>query len=82
MVAKAATEESARNASFQMFRNQGPDYYGDQDEMDADLAGEEDAAARKGELASCAWTRLSAVEGVLHAALSSSRNAIQNGGEC
>ncbi|GMK55806.1 hypothetical protein CspeluHIS016_0208620 [Cutaneotrichosporon spelunceum] len=45
--AKAATEESARNASFQMFRNQGTDYYGDLDEMDASLAGEEDAAARR-----------------------------------
>ncbi|CAK9781455.1 Isy1-domain-containing protein [Cutaneotrichosporon oleaginosum] len=45
--AKAATEESARNTSFQMFRNQGTDYYGDLDEMDPSLAGEEDAAARK-----------------------------------
>ncbi|BEI92973.1 uncharacterized protein CcaverHIS019_0506010 [Cutaneotrichosporon cavernicola] len=45
--AKAATEESARNASFQMFRNQGTDYYGDLDEMDPSLAGEEDAAARR-----------------------------------
>jgi hypothetical protein len=31
-----------------MFRNQGPDYYGDNDEMDANLAAEEDAAQRQG----------------------------------
>lgn len=46
--AAQATEESARNASFQMFRNQGPEYYGDQDEGDADLLDEEEKAAREG----------------------------------
>lgn len=46
--AQAATEESARNASFQMFRNQGPDYFGDTDEMDAGLAAAEEAAQREG----------------------------------
>ncbi|KAK8858666.1 hypothetical protein IAR55_002895 [Kwoniella newhampshirensis] len=45
--AQQATEESARNASFQMFRHQGPSYYGDEDEMDVDLAEEEDVLARK-----------------------------------
>ncbi|WOO76738.1 Pre-mRNA-splicing factor ISY1 [Vanrija pseudolonga] len=45
--AQAATEESARNASFQMFRNQGPDYYGDNDELDPKLAAEEDEATRQ-----------------------------------
>jgi len=48
LAAQAATEESARNASFQMFRNQGPDYYGDNDEMDPGLAAEEDASQREG----------------------------------
>lgn len=43
-----ATEESARNASFQMFRNQGPEYFGDLDEVDVDLAKSEEAAAREG----------------------------------
>lgn len=47
--AQQASEESARNASFQMFRNQGPEYYGDIDEMDEKLADEEDALAREGE---------------------------------
>lgn len=42
-----ATEDSARNASFQMFRNQGPEYYGDADELDLDLVKEEDEAARE-----------------------------------
>lgn len=46
-LAVQATEESARNASFQMFRNQGPQYYGDADDLDAGLAKEEDEAARK-----------------------------------
>lgn len=32
-----------------MFRNQGPDYYGDNDEMDGNLAAEEDEAQREGE---------------------------------
>ncbi|WVQ96233.1 hypothetical protein IAU59_003337 [Kwoniella sp. CBS 9459] len=45
--AAQATEESARNASFQMFRHQGPSYYGDEDEMDSALAEEEDELARK-----------------------------------
>ncbi|WVR06409.1 hypothetical protein IAU60_003440 [Kwoniella sp. DSM 27419] len=45
--AQQATEESARNASFQMFRHQGPSYYGDEDEMDPSLAEEEDELARK-----------------------------------
>ncbi|TXT15952.1 hypothetical protein VHUM_00455 [Vanrija humicola] len=45
--AQAATEESARNASFQMFRNQGPDYYGDNDELDPKLAAEEEEATRQ-----------------------------------
>ncbi|WVF68698.1 hypothetical protein IAT40_003470 [Kwoniella sp. CBS 6097] len=45
--AAQATEESARNASFQMFRHQGPSYYGDEDEMDPALAEEEDELARK-----------------------------------
>lgn len=31
-----------------MFRNQGPDYYGDTDEMDSNLAAEEDQAQREG----------------------------------
>jgi hypothetical protein len=43
-----ANEESARNASFQMFRNQGPEYFGDMDEVDAELAAAEEAAAREG----------------------------------
>ncbi|RSH91092.1 NineTeen Complex (NTC) component [Saitozyma podzolica] len=45
--ATQASEESARNASFQMFRHQGPEYYGDVDEMDAKLAQEEDELARR-----------------------------------
>ncbi|KAL7420783.1 NineTeen Complex (NTC) component [Cryptotrichosporon argae] len=45
--AQAATEESARNASFQMFRNQGAEYYGDLDEVDAGLIREEDELARQ-----------------------------------
>ena len=45
--AQQASEESARNASFQMFRNQGPDYYGDNDEMDEALLAEEDELSRK-----------------------------------
>ncbi|GFZ45153.1 Pre-mRNA-splicing factor ISY1 [Saitozyma sp. JCM 24511] len=45
--ATQASEESARNASFQMFRHQGPEYYGDVDEMDAKLAQEEDKLARR-----------------------------------
>ncbi|WWC62690.1 uncharacterized protein I303_105287 [Kwoniella dejecticola CBS 10117] len=45
--ATQATEESARNASFQMFRHQGPSYYGDEDEMDATLAEEEDELAKQ-----------------------------------
>ncbi|KAK4684522.1 pre-mRNA-splicing factor ISY1, partial [Tremellales sp. Uapishka_1] len=44
--AEAATEESARNASFQMFRNQGTEYFGDNDEMDLSLAQDEEALAR------------------------------------
>ena len=48
LAAKAATEESARNASFQKFRNQGTEYYGDNDELDGDLLAEEDELARKG----------------------------------
>ena len=47
--AQQATEESARNASFQMFRNQGPDYYGDNDDLDGKLGEEEDELARRGE---------------------------------
>jgi hypothetical protein len=31
-----------------MFRHQGPEYYGDVDEMDAKLAQEEDELARRG----------------------------------
>ncbi|KIR36131.1 pre-mRNA-splicing factor ISY1 [Cryptococcus deuterogattii MMRL2647] len=42
-----ATEESARTASFQMFRHQGPDYYGDEDELDKELVDSEDAEARE-----------------------------------
>ncbi|WWD04971.1 hypothetical protein V865_003042 [Kwoniella europaea PYCC6329] len=45
--ATQATEESARNASFQMFRHQGPAYYGDEDEMDPKLVEEEDELARQ-----------------------------------
>lgn len=45
-----ATEESARTASFQMFRHQGPDYYGDEDELDKELIDSEDAEAREGML--------------------------------
>lgn len=30
-----------------MFRNQGPEYYGDADELDVDLVNDEDAAARE-----------------------------------
>lgn len=48
-IAQQATEESARNASFQMFRNQGPDYYGDFDEADEALAKEEEEASKAGE---------------------------------
>jgi hypothetical protein len=47
--ATQASEESARNASFQMFRNQGPEYYGDFDEADEALAEEEEKASREGE---------------------------------
>jgi len=36
-----------------MFRNQGTDYYGDNDEMDPSLAEEEDAESRKGMSAPC-----------------------------
>lgn len=43
-----ATEESARTASFQMFRHQGPDYYGDEDELDKELIDSEDVQAREG----------------------------------
>lgn len=45
-----ASEDSARNASFQMFRHQGPEYYGDTDEMDSGLAAEEEELARQGRL--------------------------------
>ncbi|WVN85096.1 pre-mRNA-splicing factor ISY1 [Cryptococcus depauperatus CBS 7841] len=45
--AQQATEESARNASFQMFRHQGPGYFGDEDELDEDLIGKEDEEAKK-----------------------------------
>ncbi|ORX33453.1 Isy1-like splicing factor [Kockovaella imperatae] len=45
--AQQATEESARNASFQMFRHQGPDYYGDVDDVDGGLLEEEDKLARE-----------------------------------
>ena len=31
-----------------MFRNQGPEYFGDLDEVDADLLKEEEEAARQG----------------------------------
>jgi hypothetical protein len=48
-IAQQATEESARNASFQMFRNQGPEYYGDFDEADEALAKEEEEASKAGE---------------------------------
>jgi len=47
--AQQASEESARNASFQMFRNQGPEYYGDFDEADGALAEEEEQASRAGQ---------------------------------
>ncbi|OXB33421.1 pre-mRNA-splicing factor ISY1 [Cryptococcus neoformans] len=43
-----ATEESARTASFQMFRHQGPDYYGDEDELNKELIDSEDVQAREG----------------------------------
>lgn len=58
LVAKAATEESARNASFQKFRNQGTEYYGDNDELDGDLLAEEDELARKGTRTSLFTERL------------------------
>lgn len=48
IIATQASEESARNASFQMFRNQGPEYYGDFDEADEALAEEEEKASREG----------------------------------
>jgi pre-mRNA-splicing factor ISY1 len=48
-IAQQASEESARNASFQMFRNQGPEYYGDFDEADDALAEEEEQASRAGQ---------------------------------
>jgi hypothetical protein len=35
-----------------MFRNQGPEYYGDFDEADEELAAEEEKASREGQLAS------------------------------
>ena len=47
-VVAEANEESARNASFQRFRNQGPAYYGDEDELDAALLEEEEDLARQG----------------------------------
>jgi len=34
-----------------MFRNQGPEYYGDFDEADEELAAEEEEASRAGKLA-------------------------------
>jgi hypothetical protein len=34
-----------------MFRNQGPEYYGDFDEADEELAAEEEKASREGKLA-------------------------------
>ncbi|WWC88477.1 uncharacterized protein L201_003388 [Kwoniella dendrophila CBS 6074] len=45
--ATQATEESARNASFQMFRHQGPSYYGDEDEMDSKLIEEEEELSKQ-----------------------------------
>jgi hypothetical protein len=33
-----------------MFRNQGPEYYGDFDEADDELAAEEEKASREGKL--------------------------------
>jgi len=33
-----------------MFRNQGPEYYGDFDEADEELAAEEEKASREGKL--------------------------------
>ncbi|WRT67879.1 uncharacterized protein IL334_004853 [Kwoniella shivajii] len=45
--ASQATEESARNASFQMFRHQGPSYYGDEDEMDPKLVQEEEELSKQ-----------------------------------
>lgn len=46
-----------------MFRNQGPEYFGDTDEMDAGLAAEEEAAQRQGEVAQ---ERSRAVDGALN----------------
>ncbi|TYJ58582.1 hypothetical protein B9479_000792 [Cryptococcus floricola] len=45
--AAQATEESARNSSFQMFRHQGPGYYGDEDELEEGLLAEEEEASRQ-----------------------------------
>ncbi len=38
--------------SYQKFKNRGPDYYGDVDEMDAKLVGEEEEMEIEGEFGS------------------------------
>jgi hypothetical protein len=43
------SEESARAMSFQKFKNQGTDYYGDVDEMDVKLVEEEEEMEIEGE---------------------------------
>ncbi len=43
------SEEAARAASYAKFQNNGPEYYGDIDELDADLVEEERAMEQEGE---------------------------------
>lgn len=47
------SEENARWEAFQKFRNQGAEYFGDVDEMDADLLKQEQEYERQGECLSC-----------------------------
>lgn len=43
------TEDNARYASFQKFRNHGDDYYGNVDEVDPELVKEEEEMEVEGE---------------------------------
>lgn len=46
--AVSADEETARSDLYQMFQNQGPDYYGDFDELNSNLLEAEREAEIKG----------------------------------
>ena len=48
LAAQQMNEDTARNATIQRFRNQGTEYFGDNDEMDEGLTQEEDELARQG----------------------------------